>query len=51
MMERVFVDTGGRYAAIVCRNHDHEAAREFLSDNRRQLLTSDYVLNETVTLL
>ena len=51
MMERVFVDTGGWYAAIARKDHDHEAAKEFLSDNRLQLLTSDYVMDETVTLL
>jgi predicted nucleic acid-binding protein len=51
MMERIFVDTGGWYAAIARRDHDHEAAKAFLSDNRLQLLTSDYVMDETVTLL
>jgi predicted nucleic acid-binding protein len=50
-MQRVFVDTGGWYAAIARKDHDHAAAREFLSANRLHLLTSDYVMDETVTLL
>lgn len=51
MMQKVFVDTGGWYAAAARRDRDHEAAKQFLSGNRLPLLTSDYVLDETVTLL
>jgi len=50
-MEKIFVDTGGWYAAAARRDRDHEAAKLFLSGNHLPLLTSDYVLDETVTLL
>ncbi|MCP4681895.1 MAG: type II toxin-antitoxin system VapC family toxin [Desulfobacterales bacterium] len=50
-MQSVFVDTGGWYAAIACKDHDHKAAKQFLSNNQLPLITSDYVMDETVTLL
>lgn len=50
-MQSIFVDTGGWYAAIARKDHDHQAAKQFLSDNRSPLITSDYVMDETVTLL
>ncbi len=50
-MQGIFVDTGGWYATIVRKDHDHDAARQFLADNDAPLLTSDYVMDETVTLL
>ncbi len=50
-MRKIFVDTGGWYAAVARKDHDHEAARQFLSSNHLPLLTSDYVMDETVTLL
>ena len=50
-MQKIFVDTGGWYAAIARRDRDHESAKQFLASNHLPLLTSDYVLDETVTLL
>ena len=46
-----FVDTGGWYAVIDRKDHDHTAARRFLETNRLPLITTDYVIDETVTLL
>jgi hypothetical protein len=49
--KQIFVDTSGWYAAIVSKDSDHKAAREFLHHNTSKLITSDYVMDETVTLL
>lgn len=48
---QIFVDTSGWYATIVSKDSDHKAAREFLHHNTSLLITSDYVMDETVTLL
>ncbi len=45
------MDTGGWYASIARRDHDHEAAKLFLMNNKLPLISSDYVMDETVTLL
>ena len=50
-MQNIFVDTGGWYAAIVRKDHAHQAAKQFLNKNTLPLVTSDYVMDETVTLL
>ena len=50
-MNGIFVDTGGWYAAIDRQDHGHEAARQFLENNRLPLVTTDYIMDETVTLL
>jgi len=49
--KQIFVDTSGWYAAIVNKDSDHKAARDFLHHNTSKLITSDYVMDETVTLL
>jgi predicted nucleic acid-binding protein len=50
-MQRIFVDTGGWYAAMVLKDYSHEKAKQFLENNTLPLITSDYVMDETVTLL
>ena len=50
-MQSIFVDTGGWYATIARKDHDHKVAKQFLLDNKFTLITSDYVMDETVTLL
>lgn len=50
-MQNIFVDTGGWYASIVRKDSDHNAAKQFLLNNEMTLITSDYVMDETVTLL
>jgi uncharacterized protein len=47
----VFVDTGAWFAYFVRRDSDHEAAVRWVQQNRQPLLTSDYVLDELLTLL
>lgn len=51
MIQSIFVDTGAWYAAMVRRDRDHEAAKQFLKNNTLPLITTDYVMDETVTLL
>ena len=47
----IFVDTGAWFAAFVPNDAHHEAARTWLENNSEPLLTSDYVLDELLTLL
>ena len=53
MAAEVFVDTSGFYACLVRRDDQHERAAELLrgAEGRRRFMTTDYVLDETVTLL
>ncbi|WP_287963480.1 PIN domain-containing protein [Alcanivorax sp.] len=50
-MKLVFVDTGGWFAALARRDQDHAAASDFLKRWRGGLVTTDYVLDETLTLI
>ena len=47
----IFVDTGAWYAAIVSTDPNHNLAVAFLAANREPLLTTDHVVDETLTLL
>lgn len=47
----IFVDTGAWYASLVPTDPDHERAVQWLADNNVPLLTTDYVIDETLTLL
>jgi len=47
----VFVDTGAWFACFVRRDPDHAAATEWMQQNRQPLVTTDYVLDELLTLL
>ena len=47
----IFVDTGAWFALAVRNDPDHAAALAWLRGNRETLVTSDYVLAETATLL
>jgi uncharacterized protein len=47
----IFVDTGAWYAGIVPDDDNHQIAREWLEGNAEPLLTTDYVVDETLTLL
>lgn len=51
MKNTIFVDTSGWYASIVRRDQMHELAKMFLRKNQHKLITTDYILDETVTLL
>ena len=47
----IFVDTGAWYASLVPTVSDHARAVQWLGTNRPPLLTTDYVIDETLTLL
>ena len=47
----IFVDTGAWFAAVVPTDPNHERAASFLAANREPLITTDYVVDETLTLL
>ena len=47
----ILVDTGGWYAYFVSSDTDHEKAAEWMLTNSEPLLTTDYIIDETLTLL
>jgi predicted nucleic acid-binding protein len=47
----VFVDTSAWFAAVVPTDSDHLHAARWLAANSERLLTTDYVVDETLTLL
>ena len=49
-MERVFVDTSGWFAYANRRDPDHKAIRDAIREHDGRLVTSNYVLDEIVTL-
>ncbi len=54
MAAEVFIDTGGFFALLSAEDGAHKACTEFLAraaKARRRFVTTDYVLDETATLL
>jgi predicted nucleic acid-binding protein len=47
----VFVDTGGWFALYIAAGPDHAAACRWMAGHRGPLLTTDYVIDETLTLM
>ena len=47
----IFVDTGAWFASAVPSDRDHAAATRWLSQNTQPLLTTDSIMDETLTLL
>jgi hypothetical protein len=47
----IFVDTGAWYASLVPTDPDHRRAMTWLAANDSLLLTTDYIIDETLTLL
>src|SRR5438105_5986995 len=47
----IFVDTGAWFAAFVPNDPHHDLARGWLDSNTEPLFTTDYVLDELLTLL
>ncbi len=47
----IFVDTGAWYASLVPADPDHARAMTWLAANESALLTTDYVIDEILTLL
>ena len=50
-MERLLVDTGAWYAYMDQDDQDHAIVASVLEDNATRLLTTDFVIDETLTLL
>lgn len=46
----IFVDTSGWFASIVPSDRDHEIAKNWFLQNGERLFTTDYVVDETLTL-
>jgi len=47
----IFVDSGAWFASLIPVDPDHAAASAGLARNRQPLITTDYVVDETLTLL
>lgn len=47
----IFVDTGAWFAITVPSDPNHAQAKAWLRSNTKPLLTTDYVIDETLTLL
>jgi uncharacterized protein len=47
----IFVDTGAWVALFVEADARHEAARAWINSNRERLVTSDYIVDEVLTLI
>jgi len=47
----IFVDTSAWFACIVTTDKNHSSASRWLEINTRPLLTTDYIVDETLTLL
>ena len=47
----IFVDTGAWFASVVPSDCDHATAPRGLRQNTQPLLTTDYIIDETLTLL
>ncbi|MFQ5852969.1 MAG: type II toxin-antitoxin system VapC family toxin [Candidatus Binatia bacterium] len=47
----IFVDTGAWFAIAVRNDPDHTSAMTWLEGNREPLVTTDYILAETATLV
>ncbi|MGD9723882.1 MAG: type II toxin-antitoxin system VapC family toxin [Pirellulales bacterium] len=46
----IFVDTGAWFALSVPSDIDHLSAKQYIASNREQLVTTDYVIDELLTL-
>jgi uncharacterized protein len=47
----IFVDTGAWFASVVPADRDHATATRWLRQNAQPLITTDYIVDETLTLL
>jgi len=47
----IFVDTGAWFASVIPSDGDHAAASHWLNQNKQPLITTDYIIDETLTLL
>ena len=49
--ERLFVDAGAWFALFVPEDQHHEGAKRWFAAKPRYLVTTDYIIDETLTLL
>ncbi len=49
--KRIFVDTGSWYSLVDKNDPDHSEAKVWFEQNRLPLITTDYILDETLTLI
>lgn len=47
----IFADTGALFAYVIPDDEHHQAAREWVRKNHLPLITTDYVTDETLTLM
>lgn len=47
----IFVDTGGWFASVVTDDEDYKSAETWLRENREPLFITNYIVDETLTLL
>src|SRR5262245_52765235 len=47
----IFVDSGAWFASLVPTDPDYAAAQTWFAQNQQPLITTDYVVDETLTLL
>jgi len=47
----IFVDTSAWFARLVTDDPNHKAALAWIASNRERLITTDYIIDETLTLL
>ena len=47
----IFVDTGAWFASVIATDPDHTAATDWLAQNQLPLVTTDFIVDETLTLL
>jgi len=47
----IFVDSGGWFASVVTDDEDHETAKIWFEENKEPLFTTNYIVDETLTLL
>jgi uncharacterized protein len=47
----IFVDTGGWFAGIISDDFDHQSAISWFRQNNEPLFTTNYIVDETLTLL
>jgi len=50
-VKRLFVDTGAWYAVVDKKDPDHKEAEHFLTSNKIPLLTTNFIFDETITLI
>jgi len=51
LVKRILADTSGWYALVDASDPDHDRARDWFMQNRLPLITTDYVFDETLTLI